>query len=119
MHRNFFSILAVFSSLEVQTRSGQGYREEIALARSIYLAEASAPAFAGVQVYLPGRSVAFRKVRYLAYTASSRNPARRQATASLKASPKARARARLPVIVFTKKAPTGQGRAKSVSQPHP
>ncbi len=62
MHRNFFSILAVFSSLEVQTRSGQGYREEIALARSIYLAEASAPAFAGVQLYLPGRSVAFRKV---------------------------------------------------------
>ena len=31
--------------LEVQTASGQGYREEIALARSIYLAEASAPAF--------------------------------------------------------------------------
>ena len=39
MHREFLSILPVFSSLEVQARNGEGYREETALARSIYLAE--------------------------------------------------------------------------------
>ena len=48
--------------MEVQTRSGEGYREETALARSIYLAEACAAAFAGVQLYLPTHSVTFRKV---------------------------------------------------------
>jgi len=50
MHREFLSILPVFSSLEVQTRSGEGYREETARARSIYLAEACAPAFVGLQL---------------------------------------------------------------------
>jgi hypothetical protein len=62
MHREFLSILQVFSSVEVQTRNGEGYREETALARSIYLAEGCVPAFAGVQLYLPSRSVTFRKV---------------------------------------------------------
>jgi hypothetical protein len=59
---SFLSILPVFSSLEAQTRNGGGYREETALARSIYLAEACAPPFAGVPLYLPSRSVTFRKV---------------------------------------------------------
>ena len=108
--------------MEVQTRSGEGYRRETALARSIYLAEACAPAFAGVQLYLPSRSVTFRKVSRFSLYLLARNPVRREAKASLKAWPEALAPALLAGHSFLREkaaSPTDTGTRKSVSQPHP
>jgi hypothetical protein len=122
MHREFLSILPVFSSLEVQTRNGEGYREETAFARSIYLAEARAPAFAGVQLYLPSRSVTFRKVsRFSLYLLAPAIP-----RADGNSEPDGFAGSACPgalaghsLLREKPASPTATGTRKSVSQPHP
>jgi len=119
---SFLSILPVFSSLEVQTRNGEGYREETAFARSIYLAEARAPAFARVQLYLPGRSVTFRKVsRFSLYLLAPAIP-----RADGNSEPDGFAGSACPgalaghsLLREKPASPTATGTRKSVSQPHP
>ena len=91
-------------------------------ARSIYLAEACAPAFAGVQLYLPRRSVIFRKVSrfslYLLAAAISRADSNSEPDGFAgSACPGALARHSL--LREKAASPTDTGARKSVSQPHP